>query len=747
MKKLRRCVSARIMTCFIMLTVSSVSIAFALGDLNWKTLLNSLSSVDDSSSALADIRFMLDRTDGGEELADVSWDAIHDGLKATHAIHLFERIAAEKWRRTDYGALIRIAGNDEDDIVRLRRLKRIAFRASQENKTVPGLKEMIAGIEEWVTSKNLVYFHGEVRKTADFDFQVDANSPLFPIACIYRARMLVWVTTNFGTVESDNLFLNKALDLFRLARAAFPENRIVRMYLGEVYPPEKTYSGNVNAPQWAVWQREGIERLADIIEWWIDNRLQENGEYGGGWGDDCEMWRVWVPVLIGFDGPKISRAQSYFSRQLLNQPHLRGGYMNNRITDVEHSAEDVADVLTPMMHLDQDNPEWRDHALRLATLMKDVWTGTNERGFLQFKSTYFNIDTVDTSRVKACDTVYHPRAVQPALLFWQRTGDEALGKLLTSWMDTWADAAMSSERGKPAGMLPTAIHWPEGHVGGVGENWWDPKNHPSETRLYAFPSAMSMMCNTLLLTYYMSSDTKYLEPVRSMAAIRLDYLKNKPDKLVPGSAAWCAERIGFITDTAAKYRHLTGSSQFDELLLMENRPYVRYRMLGDEKALEEGLRRTAEALRINYPGYTSEVRYTDRVTRFPTIYRVLKNGPSSPVPSLGLLYNSITGDYGDVGYFPVNAVRWLTPPRDIAALVTDNGSDRFTAELFHFGGERRSMKAELYLLDPGNYSVEVLSKDDMKQRSVELIEVTGQRTVIEFELPPGRLCMVRVRRR
>ncbi|MFC1607316.1 hypothetical protein ACFL47_05035 [Candidatus Latescibacterota bacterium] len=746
MNVFKRCVLIRTIFCCHLLIVSCVTVAFAKTDIGWKKLFDNLSISEDSKPVLAEIRFKLDRPDGVEGLGDISWDVIHDGLKATHAISLFERIAEEKWRQTDFGDLIRIAGNEDDDAIRLRHLKRISYCASQENKDIKGLSEMISGIDMWINSKNLVYFHGEVRKTADFDFQVDANSPLYPIACLYRARMLVWVTTNYGTVESDNLFLNKALDLFRLGRAAFPENRIIRMYLGEVYPPEKDYPAVANAPRWAVWQREGIERLADIIEWWIDHRLQENGEYGGGWGDDCEMWRVWVPVLIGFDDPKISQAQSYFSQQLLDQPHLRGGYMNNRMTDVEHSAEDVADVLTPMMHLDQDNPEWSDRALKLTSLMKDVWTGTNQRGFFQFKSTYFNIDTVDTNRVKACDTVYHPRAVQPALLYWQRTGDTALGELFTGWMDTWADAAVSSERGKPAGMLPTAIHWPEGYVGGIGENWWDPKNHPSETRLYGFPSAMSMMCNTLLLTYYMSGDVKYLEPVKSMAQIRLDYLIKKPDKLVPGSASWCAERIGFIADTAAKYRHLTGSSEFDELLLMENRPYVRYRMLGDEQALEEGLRRTAEALRINSPGYTSEVRYTDRVVRFPSIYRVLENGPSFPVPNLRVLYNSITGDYGDVGYFPVNAVRWLTPPRDIAALVTDNGNDRFTAELFHFGGERRGMKAELYLLDPGNYSVTVLSKDDMKEHSVELIEVTGKRTVIDFELPPESLCLMRVRR-
>ncbi|MHB9027928.1 MAG: hypothetical protein ACYC9O_04110, partial [Candidatus Latescibacterota bacterium] len=480
------------------------------------------------------------------DMRDADWESIGKALEKSSDSGLFERIAQEKLRQTGYGALILLAGNAEDDGLRLKYLQRLRHDVSLDKKEVPGLPALISGVERWVNTKNLTYFQSELLKKRDFDFGVDARSPLYPIAALYRARMMVWVTTNSGTEETNRVFLSRALDLFRLARAAFPENRIVRMYLGEIYPPSIEYPGVEGAPAWAVYQREGIERLADIIEWWIDRRMQENGEYGGGWGDDCEMWRSWIPVLLGFDSPKITWAQSYFSQQILNQPHLRGGYMADRLTDVEHSAEDVSDALTPMMHLDPDNSDWKNRALRLTELMETRWTGKNERGFLQYISTYFTLDTVDTTRVKACDTIYHPRAVQPALLYWQRTGDEKLGRLFTSWMDTWVDAASRNERGKPAGMLPTAIHWPEGFIGGVGKDWWDPRNHPSETVLYAFPSAMYMMTKTLLLTYHMTGDEKYLQPIRSMARIRLDYLKNKPGKIVPGSEAWSAERIGFL---------------------------------------------------------------------------------------------------------------------------------------------------------------------------------------------------------
>ncbi len=738
---------------FILLPFKSVTknidlLSTNTDNIKWQELLEALKDTDEPSKITRLARTKIDQPESYSELSKLSWELISSALEKTRAISLFERIVEEKWRQTEHGELFKIAGNSDDDQIRLNYLKRLYYFSNLKKQEIPGLKEMIEGIELFINSKRTDYFHRSIQKIEDYDLKIDEWSPLYPTACIYRARMIIWAHTNYGTPEMDRPALSKALRFMRLGRVAFPENRIVRMYLGEAYLPEKHYPGVEGAPEWAVYQREGIERLTAMLEWWCDNRMRDNAEYGGGWGDDCEMWRSWVPILIGFDSPKITWAQTYFSEQILNQPHLKGGY-NNRIYDVEHTAEDVSDALTPMMHLEPDNPEWKKRALRLAELMENLWTGVNDKGFLQFKSTYISVDEVDTSRAKACDTVYHPRAVQPALLLWQRTGDRRLGKLFSAWMDTWVDAAASSERGKPAGILPTAVHWPEGFIGGVGENWWLPKNHhPSGYWLYGFPSAMSMMAKTLLLTYYMTGDTKYIGPIRSMANVRLEYLKNTPQELIEGSKEWCASRIGFISETVAKYRLLTGSSEFDELLMREDNPYTKYRVWGDEKALTDGLKRLAAALRINFPGHTSEVRYTDRVFRFPTIFGVLgEDYTPFPRQNLPLLYSTATGDPGDARYFPLNSVRWLTPPRNIAALVTETGKDLFTAELFHFGQLNRKMAAELYLLDTGRYGFTIIDKADGKQVSNGLFEVKSARTRISFELPPRRLYALQVRKR
>jgi len=39
-----------------------------------------------------------------------------------------------------------------------------------------------------------------------------------------------------------------------------------------------------------------------------------DGQYRGGWGDDFEMWRGWMSILVGFEDPVIEAAQGRLSR-------------------------------------------------------------------------------------------------------------------------------------------------------------------------------------------------------------------------------------------------------------------------------------------------------------------------------------------------------------------------------------------------------------------------------------------------
>ena len=658
----------------------------------------------------------------------------------------------------DFLQLLTLAGNAREEKERYRLLQAASEQPDVDEETSRHLQELLKIAGLWANGReNAHLYHPETgpgedgylcgfffRKSNLKDYvvpKVPENSPLYPLCCLYRGRMLIWSAIQNAKIRPG--FQEEGIRLLKIAREAYPHNPVIGMYLNEPIPWSAAIDNDEKAPRWASLQRETLEKLTDLIHWWIDHRQLPNGSYGGGWGDDCEMWRLWTPVLLGFQDDKMERAQARLSNGMFSLDRMKGGY-TSIMSDVEHTAEDTADTITPMMHIAPESPTWKNRALRLAELMKEKWAGTNQRGFLQFKSTYFTSETVDLQPSHACDTVYHPRAVQPALLYWQRTGDKDLEKLFTAWMKTWVDAAERSERGKPAGILPSALHWPSGRVGGIGKEWWRPENYGTD--LYNWPSTISMLNNTLLLCYHMTGDDLYLKPLQSMAAIRRKYAGDSSIKTAPeGSIQWCANQIGsFLPDSLAKYRWLTGDTQFDDLLKADADGYMRFVLTGSESALLEGFGNNEEALRYNFESFTSETRFTDRVLRFANGYLIKHFDASLPTFDASFLYTTLTGDYGSPLYFPLNAVRWLTHSKDMAALVKVNKKDQFKADLYHFGLYPRDMGAECYMLSDGKYQLEITQGSDVVQKTE--VTIDGQKNQVLFQLPSKQLCTLSLKK-
>lgn len=657
--------------------------------------------------------------------------------------------------------MIARAGNAEDEEVRYQLLKQLVSLSGLDTKTRQDLEAILPILDYWANETYRPpeprrraaengylcgFFTGKVGSEKFYLPRIEEASPLYPIWCLYRGRMLIHQVIQSGNLRHSTQvrerWCGEGRRLLSVARRAFPENRVIRMYLDqpvEGWPTD--VPGDERAPGWANLQRESLEKLAQVIHWWIDHRQLENGEFGGGWGDDCEMWRWWSPVMIAFEDPKITLAQERFSQGMFGQAHMQGGYTSH-MSDVEHTAEDSKDTITPMLHLRPDDPVWGQRARRIAELMETVWTSNNQRGTLQFKGTYFNVHEVHPSTQRACDTVWHPGVVQPTMLYWLRTRDEGLSRLFSAWMDTWVDVTARADRGKPPGIIPSAIHWPKGHAGGLNGPWYYPRID-QQAHLYDWPGNMTMLTSSLLLTYHITGDEEYLEPIHSMAEIRRAYLQSPTDAEVePGCKAWCAARMGFLAETLAKYRALTGDTRYDDLLLKEANGYVQFRITGKRDALKHDLLHQAEALRSNWPGYTSEVRWTDRVLSFTGNYLNDYARPALPSVNPALLYASATGDLGRIDYLPLNALRWLTPPKQIAALVTATGSDRLEAELYHFGQHRRDMAAELYLLAPGGYDITLVAAGDVVEH--RQVKVIGPRTRVRLQLPSRKLCRLQI---
>lgn len=665
--------------------------------------------------------------------------------------------------------LIEQAGNTDDEKERRAILERLSTLPHADASLQRDATTLAGFIRTW-NEGGLKFYNGQFRERkiptrgqVKYDFGIAAGSPLQPLTDLYLGRIIAWNLIENSNVRSSPelgpLFKESSVSAFRRYSQSFPANRIARMYLGETIPWPKTFAPSPGAPAWAVLQRENLERLRDIILWWIDHRMKPDGQFGGGWGDDCEMWRWWASVLLGFDDPKIREAQLRFSRSALERVGPAG--FHDTVTDVEHAAEPTTDNLVPLMVLEPDEPRWQAWALRFAPLMREVWTGRNARGQLQFKSFYFSNREVSPAPARALDVIANVGAINPTLLAWQRTGEPGFGALVTAWLDTWVDATARAENGKPAGVLPAAIRWPDGQSAGAGANWWEPVVRGGFMHsYYIWPSVITELTDAMVVAYIITKHERYLAPIRSMAALRLRHLQTPlTGAEIVGSEAWCADQLaprknansntGGIVKTVARLKALTGTKEFDPLLALEGAEFVVDPRPEGRRDLEAALRESVEALRVNFAGFTSEVRSTDRVMRFAQFfsrdYR-FDDYVGVTLPKHELLYRMVTGD-ANAPRFPQMAVRWLTPPQDIAVFVTEAGLDRFEAELYHFGREPRPITAELRMLRPGRYQATLVGTGGRRQSLGEALTIEpGRFGLLRFALPAQQACTLQVER-
>ena len=115
--------------------------------------------------------------------------------------------------------------------------------------------------------------------------------------------MLIWsdVENGFG-LEG---FYNEGRRLLTEAREAFPRNSVLPQYFGDAWSQETNNDDDNDDVadsnwDWVEPQQRAMKGLEEVIRFWCEQRQAPDGQFGGGWGDDVEMWRNWIPVLLGF---------------------------------------------------------------------------------------------------------------------------------------------------------------------------------------------------------------------------------------------------------------------------------------------------------------------------------------------------------------------------------------------------------------------------------------------------------------
>jgi len=296
---------------------------------------------------------------------------------------------------------------------------------------------------------------------------------------------------------------------------------------------------------------------------------------------------------------------------------------------------------------------------------------------------------------------------------------------------------MRAEDGKPEGIIPAAIHWPNGKAHGTGKDWWKPENY--HTPLYDYPSQQSSMYECFLQAYHVTKKEKYLGPIQFIARLRSEGVgSGAAESYVEGSLDWCLAKLeDSIAQILLKYRILTGDESYDALLKEDAKDYERFMLDKDINQLTDSLQDLHTSLSLPEVFFTTEVRWTDRLFAFGKFFNFILEEPR-PVYDAGFLFSCLSGSVGDFKVMPVFGVKWLTTPEDIAILTETNTSIEFRAQLFHFGDRPRSMGAQLFNLAKGEYTLKLTGSDPVR------IKITSEHNTVQLMLPPQKLVELRI---
>ena len=149
-------------------------------------------------------------------------------------------------------------------------------------------------------------------------------------------------------------------------------------------------------------------------------------------------------------------------------------------------------------------------------------------------------------------------------------GNPAAKRLLVEHADTWLAAAMSTQKGKPRGVMPVQLGFDD-TVGGPEPSWMGKAGLGAGGQ---WPDYLWYLHSLMIGAYSATGDRKYLAPFEETLAlverIRAGGRYEKKADAPPGSEVWVYNLIvghpGFA-DAFWMVRELSGDRRFDPFLL------------------------------------------------------------------------------------------------------------------------------------------------------------------------------------
>ena len=409
--------------------------------------------------------------------------------------------------------------------------------------------------------------------------------------------------------------------------------------------PYPTPANPSNAPEWALWERETLQLVKQLIDWIIDNRQVWNGEFGGVWGDDTDMTENWMGIWLASDDDNKIKNSMRLLMDGLWKYNLDEG-VSASVRDALHSYEEGQGTISQRILMDYGNPTAVERVMTACTHY-DLWMKKAPDGKYDFVSwnmgakevwNYGNFagdkSVTGLMFIQACYLLWynHHPAVQPYLLNWRRLHEYFGGMPV--------DAAYELTR--------------------------DPELYKKYEHLVSGAEMRYLSSvNDALAAVPLPADTKPLLHAAQASRGLESVSTNFPTTL------WGIGSMHVPTEAV----------------------YLAWKATDDKKYLVDGFQMVCQHLNEQMWLYTAALPSTDRC---PPPARTLVRCMLGAIP---------TDRGGDHNVWPRHALSYERGTEDFAALVTENTEKNIKALFYAFDDKDHPLRMRVWRLPPGEYKL------------------------------------------
>jgi len=456
-------------------------------------------------------------------------------------------------------------------------------------------------------------------------------------------------------------------------------------------------------PDWAVRLTANLNSWLDLFEWWTIHRQSAEGDIGGGWTDDVEivpafgLMALALPdasdlALVGFR----RFAEGIWDSGIVDQ----AAAFQAAFADVEHVAEPSGNLLHISLLADHGDPEAIERILRSTRTFRDVFLSDpldSPLGHSHFLANHMSSTTIAAGSQFAADIPLAGRVTQPFAFGQWFAGHPGIAEPLERWARSWLEDTQRTDSGKPFGVFPNAVWTPTDEFGFESDgNWWS--ESPANGQFDGLPARHEYSYAQAGWWYRWTGDAAFLDPFDAIQDHVGAWLAAGSPAVGPSPTApvdvWAGGKLkARATGPLLNLWSMTGETPAAVYMTRQASGYARYRLDPTDDAALATLEGTAAQLIGKWPYRTTEGVMTDRIL-VPDWAEVISYYLGADAMSL------FTG-------MPAHAVSWGNTTRRFAAAVGEAAPDRFSATVYRFGADTRTISLRFWQLQPGvDYRIE-----------------------------------------